>query len=159
MTQDSTHYSMNMSIRHRLTATNMWPALSPIVWESTTFNVTTMSNSTISNVSFNQPDKTVSLNVTGPTGKSGYCNVTVPTQLLGGPYTVLLNGVEVTPVVTSNATHSSLYITYTHSEQKLEIIGTTVIPEFPTIIAAMSVLTILALTLILTKRRLVNTTS
>ena len=156
MTQDSTNYSMNVSMLWRLTATNMWPAISSIIWDSTTFNATMSSNSTISNFDFNQPSKTISLNLTGPDGKSGYCNITFPTQLLGGPYTVLINGLAVAPGVTSNATHTSLYVTYTHSERKLEIIGDIVIPEFPTIIAITLLLTMLAVTLLSVKKRLMH---
>jgi hypothetical protein len=121
-----------------------------------TYHVLISSNSSITNFLFTHSAKKTSFNVTGTSGTNGYCNVTIPTALLGGPYIVLLDGSIVTPVETSNATHTFLYFTFTHSTRKVEIIGATVIPEFPSIIANFIVLTTLALTLIFTKRRLTS---
>ena len=112
----------------------------------------------VSNFSFDQPSKKISFNVTGEQGTAGFCNITMSKTFLGEPYIILKDGVLVTPTVTSNATHTSLYFTYTQSTHKIEIIGTTIVLEFPTVIATMSLLTVLALTLLLTKRRLTKTT-
>lgn len=121
-----------------------------------TYQVLISSNSSITNFAFTSSAKKTSFNVTGTSGTNGYCNVTIPTVLLGGPYTVLVDGSTVTSVEASNATHTFLYFTYTHSTHKVEIIGKTVIPEFPSIIAILMVLTALALTLMFTKRRLTS---
>lgn len=117
------------------------------------FPVSIVSNSTISNFTFNQSLKEISFNVTGKSGTLGFCNITFPTQLLGGPYTVQINGLPVTAIETSNATHTSLYFTYTHSLHMVEIIGTTVIPEFSSIISTTLILAILTLTLLFIKRK------
>lgn len=95
-----------------------------------------LTNSIISNFAFNQSLKEISFDVTGRgyTGRPGYCNITFRTQLLGGPYTVLVDGAQATPTVSINATHTSLRISYMHSTHTIEVLDTTVIPEFPTII-------------------------
>ena len=124
-----------------------------VEYGGTTYHVTTLSNSTISNFTFDQPLRKISFNVTGILGTSGYCNVTILNELLEGPYTVLVDGSTVTPVVSHNATHTSLYFIYTHSRRKVEIIGTTVIPEFSTILSvAMLMITTTALILFIKKR-------
>jgi hypothetical protein len=103
-----------------------------IIWGEETFIVSVESNSTVSNFAFNQPDKEISFNVTGPDGTIGFCNVTIPKALLyAEPWTVLIDGAPMPPTITENETHSCLYFTYTHSTHKIEIIGTWVIPPPP----------------------------
>ena len=117
------------------------------------FSTSVVSNSLISNFTFNQSMNAITFNVTGATGTSAFCNITFPIQLLGGPYTVLVDSFPVTPIVTSNATHTSLYLAYTHSAHTVEIIGETVIPEFPTLISTMLLLTMLATVILYVKRK------
>jgi parallel beta-helix repeat protein len=103
-----------------------------IVWEEETFTVSVESNSTVSNFAFNQPNKEISFYVTGPDGTIGFSNVTIPKQLLyGEPWSVLIDGISVTPTIAENETHSILYFTYTHSTHKIQIIGTYVIAPPP----------------------------
>jgi hypothetical protein len=116
--------------------------------------VTTLSNSTITDVAFDQPNKLLSFYVTGASGIGGYCNVTIPNQLLGGTFVVLVNDVAVFPTITQNSTHGFIYFEYTHSTQLIEIIGTTVISEFPAMLAVGLLLSLIAvLTLVTRKRR------
>jgi len=106
----------------------------PIHWEGYTFNVTISSNSTVSNFNFSQPDMQISFQVTGYTGKTGYCNVTIPRDLLQGePWIIYLNNTEYTAAcsITGNKTHTYIYIPYTHSTNTIRIKGTWAIPEFP----------------------------
>jgi hypothetical protein len=129
---NTTRYYMNMSMLWRMTATNMWPAVFT-VQDGYAFNVTMLSNSTISNFDFDESVKQISFNVTGPAGKAGYCNVTIPKDLLqGDPWTLLLNGTDWTSscTVTENATHTFVYVPYTHSTNTIQITGTWVVPEF-----------------------------
>jgi parallel beta-helix repeat protein len=111
-----------------------------IVWEEETFTVSVESNSTVSNLAFNQPNKEISFHVTGPDGTIGFSNVTIPKQLLyGEPWSVLIDGISVTPTIAENETHSILYFTYTHSTHKVQIIGTHVIaPPPPPLSASIS---------------------
>jgi len=106
----------------------------PIVWDSTTYPVTLLSNSTISEFHFIQANKRISFDIRGPSGTVGYCNVTIPRTLLrDNPWTVLLDTMDITAqtTVTENETHTSLYFTYTHGTYRVQIIGTWVVPEFP----------------------------
>ena len=111
-----------------------------IVWGEETFVVSVESNSTVSNFAFNQPDKEISFNVTGPDGTIGFCNVTIPKALLyGEPWTVLIDGALVSPTITENATHDCLYFTYTHSTHTIQIIGTWIIgPPSPPLSASIN---------------------
>jgi hypothetical protein len=111
-----------------------------IVWEEETFTVSVESNSTVSNLAFNQPNKEISFYATGPDGTIGFCNVTIPKQLLyGGPWSVLIDGISVTPTIAENETHSILYFTYIHSTHKVQIIGAHVIaPPPPPLSASIS---------------------
>ena len=135
-TVNMTHYYMNMSMLFRMTATNMWPAVFP-VHNGYAFDITVAGNSTISNFNFSQVLKEISFNVRGPPGKAGYCNVTIPKDLLRGePWTIYLNSTEYTAScsMTGNTTHTFIYIPYTHSTNTIQITGTWVVPEFPYIL-------------------------
>jgi len=125
-----------------------------VIWAGNSFDVTLQSNSTITDFTFSQPEKRISLNVIVPSSMAGFCNVTIPVELLGGPYVVLVDGSPITPTETSNATHTSQYVMYTQNSQ-IEVIGTTVIPEFPTIVATTIVLAVVMLPLLFTKRKLI----
>ena len=90
------------------------------------FHVITESNSTVSDFQLMLENKEIRFNVTGPAGTVGYCNVTIPITLLGGPYTVQVDDSPITPEETTNGTHSFLYFTYNHSTQTVKIKGATV---------------------------------
>lgn len=112
-----------------------------------------LSNSMVSSFIFDQPSKKIMFSVAGETGTEGLCNVTFPTQLIGGPYIVLVDGSQQSDTVTSNATHASIYFNYSHSTHNVEVIGTTAVPESPTIFSNMLVLAVLALILLLMESR------
>lgn len=98
------------------------------------FDITVKCNSTLSDFSFNQTEMMISFQLTGISETVGYCNVSFPKELLGGPYTVLINDL---PPDTSSETPNdemSLYFTFNfNSTCDIVIIGETVIPEFPNI--------------------------
>jgi hypothetical protein len=68
-------------------------------------------------------------NATGNSGMPASCNVSFPTLLLGGSYTVFVDGSPVSAIETSNATHTVLSFSYTHSIHEIEIVGLTAIPD------------------------------
>jgi parallel beta-helix repeat protein len=106
----------------------------PAVWEETTYHVTAICDSTLSGFQFSQSDKAISFKVNSPDNASGFCRMSVPTTLLGGPYTLLLDGLPSTDFTErSNGTCSFLYFTY-EGVHNVEIEGTSVIPEFPPIL-------------------------
>jgi len=127
------------------------------LWEGVNYPIiVSSSNSTIADFNFYQSLKQISFKVSGETGTSGYCNVTIPKNLLKGePWTVRLNGTDWTFTATQNETHSFLYFTYTHSSTyEVTIQGTWAIPEFPsTTILLTFVLNTLTAIILLRKKR------
>lgn len=147
-TDNMTHYYMNMSMLWRMTATNMWPAVFT-AQDGYAFNITMTSNSTISNFDFSESLKQISFNVTGPTGKAGCCNVTIPLALLKGePWTVHVNSADCTTLccINGNSTHTFIYVPYTCSTNTIQIKATWIVPEFPStiILPLIMILTTLA---------------
>jgi hypothetical protein len=59
------------------------------------FYISVESNATISSFTFEQIVKTLRFNVTGPAGRTGYCNVTIPRELLSGTFTVFIDGAPI----------------------------------------------------------------
>jgi len=153
-THDNMTYYMNMSILWRMTATNMWPAVFSVLIDGQEFNAVVESNSTISDFDFRQDQKEIRFSVTGPGGTAGFCNVSIPTDLMRGePWVVLVDDVERIYIKSSNGTHTFLYFTYTHTTRNITIRGTWVVPEFPTLIPLLLVFAILAVFIIIPKRR------
>jgi parallel beta-helix repeat protein len=122
------------------------------VSNGTEYDVDVQSNSTISNFTFNGPSQpSISFTVNGSSGTTGYCKVTIPTQVLwatGGQWTVLVNGTQTPYNVTEIAGLTFLSFSYTHSTENVQIIGTNAIPEYPPSMI-LAVLMILALAAVL----------
>jgi hypothetical protein len=102
-------------------------------WEWIQYNVYVVSNSTVTDFSFNHENSLMQFNVEGETETTGFCNVTIPKDLLDAEdnWTVLVDGAAVTPTINEAKTSTYLYFTYNHSSKTVEIIGTEAIPEFP----------------------------
>jgi len=90
------------------------------------FQVIIESNSTVSNFQLIPINKEIRFNVAGPSGTVGFCNVTIPINLLGDPYTIQVDGLLLTSNETTNNTHSFLYFAYSHNTYTVRINGTTV---------------------------------
>jgi len=100
----------------------------------TDYVITTVSNSTISDLNFNQTSKQLSFNVTGASGTTGFCNITIPAELMSGDFTLSLDD---TPLVEGvdyiesyNGTHYVFSVTYVHSSHVIELVSTEVVPDF-----------------------------
>jgi GH25 family lysozyme M1 (1,4-beta-N-acetylmuramidase) len=133
-----------------------------IVWENKTYPITVFSNSTVTHLVFNQTQAQISLNITGSHGSKGYCNITIPKDLLKGPWTYTIDGETPSVIDISegeNATHSFIYFTYIHASTfRITIQGAWVVPEFPsTIILSLLMLTTLIATILLKKKRKTKT--
>jgi parallel beta-helix repeat protein len=107
-----------------------------VIWDGIIYPVAVVSNSTVTNFNFSQPLKQISFNVAGPDGTIGFCNVTIPKALLWvetpDEWILLIDGnPTIILATTENATHNSLYFTYTHTTHKVQIIGTHVIAPPP----------------------------
>ena len=128
--------------------------LHKVEWDETIYQIETNTNSTILNFQFDQPNRRISFNVSGPSETQGFCNVTIPNSLLWGDFTMLIDGnPETTLKQNNNSTHTSLHFTYEIlNTLNVQIISEYVIPEFrawtPTLI-----LMVLMFTLIIHKRK------
>ena len=119
-----------------------------VTWEGKPYKVATRTNSTITEATFDQPSRKISFDVEGAAGTLGFCNLSIPKILLyASPteWTVLVDGVPVTPTITESATHTFIFFEYSHSKKTVEIIGTHAIPEFP---SALTLLLLMMLTLV-----------
>jgi len=99
------------------------------------YPVTVDSSSAILGFAFNQSTKQISLHVSGSTETSGFCDVTIPDDLLWGSFSLNLDGFPLVEDVDYTQTHNSTYynfhITYSDSAHMIEIVGSDAIPEFP----------------------------
>jgi parallel beta-helix repeat protein len=119
--------------------TDGYPLVDPItffdsgIWEWKQYYVNCISNSTLSDFSFDPEYTQIQFNVTGDVGTSGFCRVTIPKELLSAEseWVVLVDNTPVTPTINEYEDNTYLYFTYDHSTKTVEIIGTDAVPEFP----------------------------
>jgi len=127
------------------------------------YAVNFISNSSISNISFNlssievyPPVAILAFDVSGKIDMDGFLRVCIPKILINGSYVIRFDYETITnttyPQVRelpcSDETYTYFYINYTDSEHTIRIIGTTVIPEVPLflILPLFMVATLLAVT-------------
>jgi hypothetical protein len=108
----------------------------PIVWNTETFYVITVSNASVTPVpmAFDQQHMLLHFNVTSYNNTIGFVNITIPRDLLyssPSDWFVIVNGEKVDVTVVENATHASLYFTFSLSSKTVYVLGTSVIPEMP----------------------------
>ena len=102
--------------------------LKEVQWEDRKFVLGILSLSDISSFNFDQPTKKISLEVTEDNQR---IIVNIPLELLWRPYEVFLNDERVfVNEFYINETHAGISIRHDTSGT-IEIIGTTVVPEFP----------------------------
>lgn len=98
-----------------------------VKWEEHEFLVEIRTFANIDNFEFNQPSKSIKFDVDG---NKDFVTAIIPTELLGEPYSLFLDGESVHfNERINNGTHVWLNVR-PDSAGELEIIGTTVIPEF-----------------------------
>jgi len=100
-----------------------------VSWNGIDYKVSVSTNSTVTNFAFDQTAKTESFEIAGTNGTKGFCNVTIPQELLNGDFSLWIDDSPVSFTITQNTTHSSLHFNYTHTVHKVRIVGTSVIPE------------------------------
>ncbi len=96
-------------------------------WKGMNYQVKTLSNNTIASFRYDHDLKYISFNVTGPSDKFGFCNVTIPKLLLiGEPWLLLMDGKNVTSdaIITESDTETFLYFSYNFCTHRVKIIGT-----------------------------------
>lgn len=123
------------------------------------FNISIETNSTISNMVFNQTNKSISFDVAGASGAVGFCNVTIPSELMScdnrDQWTVKVEGSLVdNRIVMEDANYTYIYFTCTHSAKTVQIQSTHAVPEFPSAFAITLILvTTLFAAILLAKKR------
>jgi outer membrane protein assembly factor BamB len=98
-----------------------------------TYPVTILSGSSLANLQFSQQGAQITFDVIGPKAMDSFCNVTVPKTLMQGPWTVELDGSNVTFTTDDNGDVTTLSFAYSHaSTHSITIVASWVVPEFPT---------------------------
>jgi hypothetical protein len=108
------------------------------VTDGTVFNVSTESNSTISNFQFTKEEKQISFELTGPSGNHSFCDVKIPSTLMWvdslDEWIIKVNGTTLSlqeRTITHNGTHYSIHFTCKTSTITINMASTYVIPEIP----------------------------
>jgi hypothetical protein len=153
-------YETNMFLRAVILETNIWIKPSVymfnVTWENETYPIIVLSNSTVSNITFNQSKAQICLTITGSHGTKGYCNITIPKDLLRGPWTYIMEGEKPTIMKIEegeNETCSFICFTYIHSSTfQIIIQGIWVVTEFPsTITLSLIILSTAGITFLIRK--------
>lgn len=147
-----------VTMETNITLTAVFAFTFDVVLDGICYPVSILSNSTVSNFDFNKTEMQISFDVTGGSGTTGYCNVTIPNSLLkGNPWKIKINSTTTTSSdEKTNNTHTFLYFTYTHeSLLRVTIEGTWVVPEFPLteILPLFMVLSLIAVVFIKHKKK------
>ncbi|MGI0101561.1 MAG: hypothetical protein ACREA7_03075 [Nitrosotalea sp.] len=102
----------------------------PIQANQYVFTVNTTSNYDMQNVTFNNNTKT--LTFLGNSSHDGnIAEIEIPTNLIGGNYTVYQNETQLQPIVLKNANLTTIILKFNQSGNvKTDITGTTYLPEF-----------------------------
>mgnify|MGYP001047579381 CR=1 FL=1 len=139
-----------------------YPLMGPFIvldagtWNRVTYNVSVVSNSTVSGFYFN-PDEGafIKFNVTGQGGTTGFSRVAIPRQLLWAEdgWNVTVNEEPVSYIIVRNESHTYLYFTYNHTTKTVQVTGTHVIPEFPSGITMPLLMVLSMLAVVFTMRK------
>ena len=108
-----------------------YPLIAPfssfnVTWDGRSYPVDFVSNSTISNLTFDGVEKLLSFDVTGPDDTLGICRVTVPKSLMkpsqSEKWQITIDGSSpLSTNIIENENSTYLYFTYEHSTHTVEI--------------------------------------
>lgn len=121
--------------------------------ESTTYDITTLSSSNVTE--FNLTEPTISFTVC-TSGTYGLCNVTIPKTILdtsdSNPWSFLIDGENEAYTETENDTHTSIYFEHDSGFHTVEITGTWVVLEFPAPLIILPFLLFILAVILIAKR-------
>lgn len=110
-------------------------------WENKDYYVTVQSNASITEPVFNRTGKSLSFNVTGHEGLTYYLNVSVPSGLMWGNWTVYVNGQELVDFdVIKGDNYNYICFTIQLSTKQVKLTSSEVIPEFGSFLILMLLL-------------------
>jgi parallel beta-helix repeat protein len=139
--------------------TDWYPLMGPFrtfgvgTWNGTAYSVDTVSNSTLSNFTFNPSTKTLTFNATGTNGTMGFCRVTIPLSLMSGEWTVTVNGTSIPYSIITDANCTYVFFTYHQSTETVQITSTNAVPEFQPYMLLPLLMMITLLTVVVSKRK------
>jgi nitrous oxidase accessory protein NosD/predicted secreted protein len=128
-------------------------------WNNVSCDVSIVSNSTLSNFSFNPTARTLDFNANGTSGTIGFCKVTIPKTLMScntnGQWTVTVSSEPPLYLnVTSDANCTYVYFTYHHSTDLVQIQSTNAVSEFqPFVLLPLFMIITLLVAMILKRKR------
>jgi hypothetical protein len=124
--------------------------------ETKNFDITAVSNSILSELSFSQTLKKLQFTAEGLTGTTGLCTISIPADLMFGTFSVFKDDAQLVTNVdyaeTYNGTHYMFEISYDHSSHNISIISSQVIPDFPVNILMVGVFMLLSITVLSLKK-------
>lgn len=109
-------------------------------FEAENYQLTLISNSTISNFSFKvgmeTGNKVISFNAAGEDGSAGFCRVSIPTRLMNYSIIILVDFEEVIPVtLSSTEIYMNIYFAYAHSIRTVTIISSKTLTLYNALLA------------------------
>ena len=118
--------------------------------------ISTFSNSTVSDLTFSKAEARLSFTVDGLSGTIGFCDITIPSELMSGTFSLYKDDVPLVEdldyIQSFNGTHYTFSLTYEHNTHTIEIFSTTVIPELTSIVLMLTFI-IVTLTIIVVNRK------
>lgn len=95
-----------------------------------TFIVNTTSNFDMQNVTFNKDTKTLTF-LGNSSHTENIVEIEIPSNLIGGNYTVYQNGAQISPIVLKNGNLTTVILKFNDTGKTMtNVIGTTYLPEF-----------------------------
>ncbi len=140
---------------------DQYPLMAPInrfdagTWNNVTYVIDLVSNSTSSAFHFDPKEGALlRFDVVGEDGTSGFCRVSIPKELLTveDGCTVLVGFEPVNYTMMVDESCSYLYFTYNHSAKTVYVIGTGVIPEFPSLSVLFPLMILFVFPLVLARK-------
>jgi parallel beta-helix repeat protein len=126
-------------------------------WNETSYNVDIISRSKIASFNFSPNDHTLTFDVEGENGTTGFCRITIPRVLMWcddpNDWAIKVGGYLVDRTIIEDGNLTYIYFTYEHSIKTVQIQSTGGVPEFAPLSLLLLIITITLATLVLKSKR------
>jgi hypothetical protein len=110
-----------------------------------TFIVNTTSNFDMQNVTFDKDTKTLTF-LGNSTHTGNIAEIEIPSNLIGGNYTIYHNGTQISPIVLKNGNLTTVILKFNDTgNTATNVVGTTYLPEFAGIAPLVMIISFVAL--------------